>query len=320
MGLFDLPVTELYTYQGTNPKPADFDAYWDRALAEVNAVEPNVSLHPAFQHPAFDCFDLYFTGTGGARVYAKLVLPKRVAFPVPAVLQFHGYTGSSGDWANLFQYAASGYAVAALDVRGQGGKSEDVGGVKGNTCHGQIIRGLEDENPDRLLFRHVFLDTALLFKIVTGMEQVDANRVAVCGGSQGGGLSLACAALAPVKLASVCYPFLSDYQRVWSLDLAKDAYLELSEFFRHTDPTHRREQEYFTKLGYIDIQHLVSRIRGKVHLYTGLMDTVCPPSSQFAAYNKIATEKQVTFYPDSYLLSSYEEDKPGELKAKMAIG
>ena len=28
------------------------------------------------------------------------------------------------------------------------------------------------------------------------------------------------------------------------------------------------------------------------------MDTVCPPSTQFAAYNKITSEKSLTIYPD----------------------
>jgi cephalosporin-C deacetylase len=28
------------------------------------------------------------------------------------------------------------------------------------------------------------------------------------------------------------------------------------------------------------------------------MDTICPPSSQFAAYNKLAGRKEVVIYPD----------------------
>ena len=264
----------------------------------MDSLDPHICLTPAFPHPAFHCYDLYYSGTVNARIHAKVVIPKEARFPVPAVMLFHGYSGSSGDWAGLFQLAASGFVVAALDVRGQGGQSEDVGGVKGNTLHGHIIRGLEDDDPEKLLFRHIFLDTALLVKIISGMDEVDASRIAVCGGSQGGGLSLACAALAPVKLASVCYPFLCDYQRVWNLDLAKDAYVELNEYFRHTDPTHRHEKATFKKLGYIDVQHLANRITGKVHMYTGLMDTICPPSSQFAAFNKIRSEKKVILYPD----------------------
>ena len=30
----------------------------------------------------------------------------------------------------------------------------------------------------------------------------------------------------------------------------------------------------------------------------GLMDTVCPPSTQFAAYNKLTSKKDVVIYPD----------------------
>jgi cephalosporin-C deacetylase len=30
----------------------------------------------------------------------------------------------------------------------------------------------------------------------------------------------------------------------------------------------------------------------------GLMDTMCPPSTQFAAYNKIKAQKNLAVYPD----------------------
>ena len=33
-------------------------------------------------------------------------------------------------------------------------------------------------------------------------------------------------------------------------------------------------------------------------MYTGLLDTICPPSSQFAAYNKITAPKEMRLYPD----------------------
>jgi cephalosporin-C deacetylase len=35
-----------------------------------------------------------------------------------------------------------------------------------------------------------------------------------------------------------------------------------------------------------------------VLMSVGLMDTVCPPSTQFAAYNKITAKKQLAIYPD----------------------
>ena len=85
------------------------------------------------------------------------------------------------------------------------------------------------------------------------MPEVDATRVGALGDSQGGGLTLACAALEPrIKLAAPVFPFLCDYQRVWEMDLALDAYDEIRTYFRQFDPRHEREQEIFTKLGYID--------------------------------------------------------------------
>lgn len=300
---FDLTFTQLLTYQGSTPRPADFDTYWSQALDEMRAIDPQLELIPAdFQADGCQCFDLFFTGVQGARVHAKYLRPTGVTSPHPALLLFHGYTGSSGDWQDKLSYVSQGFSVAALDCRGQGGLSEDVGGVTGNTHHGQIIRGLDDAlngSPPKLLFRHIFLDTAQLAKIVMEMPEVDPDRVGAMGGSQGGALTVACAALEPrIKHAAPIYPFLSDYKRVWSMDQAKDAYEELQEYFRHFDPLHKREKQIFEALGYIDIQNLAPRVQADVLWGIGLMDTICPPSSQFAAYNKLVCPKSMEIYPD----------------------
>jgi cephalosporin-C deacetylase len=300
---FDFPLEKLYTYMGMNPRPADHDAFWDKALAEMRALDPHVELVPAeFQVAFAECFHMYFTGVGGARVHAKLLRPKAAKSPHPAVLMFHGYTGDSGDFSDKLAYVAAGYSVAALDCRGQGGLSEDAGGVSGNTQHGHIIRGLDDAikgQPEKLLYRQIFLDCAQMAQIVMEMPDVDPKRVGATGGSQGGALTVACIGLEPrIQRAAPVFPFLSDYKRVWDMDQAKDAYSELKEFFRHFDPNHAKEEAIFEKLGYIDIQFLAPRIRSNVLWAMGLMDTICPPSSQFAAYNKITSQKALTIYPD----------------------
>ncbi|MGC8861457.1 MAG: acetylxylan esterase [Armatimonadota bacterium] len=299
MPLIDKPLDELTTYQGRNPRPHDFDEYWDRAIAEMRGIDPSIELIPHnTKLRNVRCFDLYFTGVGGARVHAKYLRPTNAPEPHPAVVVFHGYSGNSGDWFAHMGWVSQGFSVAALDCRGQGGLSEDVGGVKGNTFKGHIIRGLDD-SPDKLLFRSIYLDCAQLAGIVMEMPEVDADRVGALGGSQGGGLTLACAALEPrIKRAAAKFPFLCDYLRVWELDYARAAYEELATYFRLFDPRHEREQEIFTRLGYIDNQHLAPRIRAEVLMLTGLMDTVCPPSTQFAAYNKITSKKHMLIYPD----------------------
>ena len=300
MPIVDMPLEELKIYQGRNPKPDDFDAYWDKALAEMRAVDPQVELkEAAFTAPGTQCYDMYFTGVNGARVYAKCLKPTKSSGKMPAVLHFHGYTSSSSDWTSYLPYVLAGFSVFALDCRGQGGKSEDVGGVVGNTHHGHIVRGLDEDDPQKLLFRDIFLDTAELAKIVMEMDDIDETRVGAMGGSQGGALTIACSALEPrICRAAPQYPFLCDYKRVWEMDLAEGAYGELKEYFRHFDPRHEREDEIFTRLGYIDLQYLAPRIRAKVMMATGLMDTTCPPSTQFAAFNKMTCEKKSVIYPD----------------------
>jgi cephalosporin-C deacetylase len=299
MPIIDKPLKELYEYQGINPRPDDFDQFWDQSVAEMRHTASNVELRPAsFQAPFAECFDLFFTGVGGSRVHTKYLRPKNTLKPHPAILHFHGYSMNSGDWETKLSYVALGYSIASMDCRGQGGLSEDLGSVIGNTLQGHIIRGLDD-SPRKLAFRQIFLDTAQLARIVMGFDEVDADRVGAMGGSQGGGLTLACAALVPeIKRVAPTFPFLSDYQRVWEMDLAKDAYRELVEYFRRFDPRHERKTEFFTRLGYIDIQHLATRIKAKVMMGTALMDTICPPSTQFACFNKITSEKEVVIYPD----------------------
>ncbi len=301
MPTIDKPLAQLHTYQGINPRPVDFDAYWDESLSELDRHDPQVELRRSDTLPLrnAECFDLWFTGIGGARVHAKYLRPVKLAAPAPAVLLFHGYTGNVGDWADRLSYVSEGFCVAALDCRGQGGGSEDNLQIKGNTHHGHIIRGLDDPNPKNLLYRHIFLDTALLARIVMNFPEVDAGRVGAMGGSQGGGLTLACAALEPrIKMAAAGVPFLCDYKRVWEMDLTKDAYGELRTFFRHFDPTHEREEAIFTRLGYIDVQFLAPRIKATTLMSVGLMDTICPPSTQFAAFNKITAPKELAIYPD----------------------
>jgi len=88
----------------------------------MQALDPQVELSDAdFQTPFAHCRRMYFTGVGGARIYAKLVEPRNAPGPHPAVVMFHGYSANSGDWFNKLPYAAMGFSVAALDCRGQGG-------------------------------------------------------------------------------------------------------------------------------------------------------------------------------------------------------
>lgn len=299
MAIIDMPLKDMKNYYGTNPCPEDFDEFWNRAIMEMKGIDSNVKLvENDFKVPFADCFDLYFTGVKGAKIHAKFIKPKNINGKAPAIIKFHGYKDSSSPFSTLIGYAALGYVVAALDCRGQGGISEDTCSTIGPTVRGHILRGLNDE-PENLLYRDIFLDTAQIAGIIMDMPFIDENRVAAIGESQGGALAISCAALEPrIKKVASMYPFLADYKRVFELDINNSAYEELVYYFRYFDPRHERENEIFEKLGYIDIQNLAGKIKGEVLMATALNDNICPPSTQFAVYNKIQSKKEMIIYPE----------------------
>lgn len=300
MPVLDMPLEKLYEYQGVNPKPADFEEYWDNTLAELDKIDPQVTITPAKEFRAInaDCFDLYFTGLGGARVYSKYLRPKNIKGKCPVILMFHGYSASSGDWADKTVYTNAGFIVLAMDARGQGGKSQDNLVTQGNTFKGNIIRGLDDK-PENLMFRYIYSDTAMLARIAATLDDVDTDKIYAAGGSQGGALTLACASLAPdiIKKIAPTFPFLCDFKRVYEMDLLKDAYDEINYYIRHFAPTIEKIDAIWQKLGYIDLQFLAPRIKAETLWSVGLLDSVCPPSTQFAAYNKITAKKELIIYP-----------------------
>ncbi len=297
--LFDLPREELDSYLGSTPRPADFDSYWDDALAELAAVDPAAEITPSgYEVPFATCSHLWFRGTHGARIHARLWQPTSPRRDTPVLLMYHGLSGRAPDWTTPLGYVAAGFTVAALDCRGQGGLSDDAGGVSGYTLRGHILRGLLDD-PAKAYYRQVFLDTKRMAEVVLDLPGIDTTRVGAVGGSQGGGLTLAAAALEPrITHAAAQFPFLCDYRRVWDLELAKNAYADIEEWFRKFDPLHEREDEVFEKLGYIDTAQLAARIKAEVLMTVGLADRVCPPSTQFAAYNRITSPKTLREYPD----------------------
>ena len=295
--MYDMSVDELRKYMGSTPKANDFEEYWERGLQEMRRVEANIEWKKAdFTVPYADCFDLYYTGVKNARIHAKVIIPKKKARLFPALLTFHGYSSRCGSWTSKMQYAAAGFVVAAMDCRGQGGASEDSGGVKGTTFQGHFIRGLDGE-ADHMLMRNIFLDTAQLAGIIMELPEVDEMRIDVYGGSQGGALSIACAGLERrISRISVQYPFLSDYKRALEMDSPDSAYQELKNYFRLFDPQHLKEREIFERLSYIDVQNFAGKIKGTVQMGASLMDITCPPSTQFAVFNKLNCEKSIYMF------------------------
>ncbi|HEM6116566.1 TPA: acetylxylan esterase [Streptococcus suis] len=287
----------MQTYRGRQELPEDFDSFWEKNIASLPETIFHVVEEKDFNTPNIRCIDLYFNGTNKGNVYARCVFPK-VDQKVPVIFHFHGYMGQSPDWSVLFSYAALGYGVVAMDVRGQSGRSLDNATFNGNTVKGQIIRGMVD-GPDHLFYKDVYLDVYSLIEIVSQFEEVDENRLFSYGGSQGGALALVAAALNPkIQKCVTVYPFLGDFKRVLELGNHSEAYDELFRYFKFHDPFHKTEEDILNTLSYIDIKNFSHLISCPVKFVTCLDDNVCFPSTQYAIYNRLTTEKEHLLLPE----------------------
>lgn len=295
-----MKMKDLENYSGSGIKPADFDAFWEDGLREMESLPLDYILDPVdIPSQVANFYHLTFKGVGGATIHCQLITPKETAGRnFRGLLQFHGYHTDSGDFQDKIGWAAEGFVVLAMDARGQGGLSEDRTQTSGGVMKGLIIRGME-EGKNNLYFRQVFLDTAHAARILKSMDFVNENRIYAQGASQGGGLTIACAGLVPdLYRIYVSYPFLSDYRKAYSLGAQTSAFEEIPYWFQFRDPLHKREKEIFDTLEYIDIQHFAPRIKAEVCWAVGMQDTIVPPITQMATYNNITTKKNLIVLPE----------------------
>jgi cephalosporin-C deacetylase len=297
---FDLPLEALRTYAPELAEPSDFDVFWADTLADTR----NHRLDATFERvdsglAIIDTFDVTFAGFGGARVRGWLQVPASTAAPIPAVVEFIGYGGGRGLSHERTLYAQAGYAHFVMDTRGQGsswsvGDTPDAGGSGAPHAPGFLTQGLLD--PHDLYYRRVFADGVRAVEAVRHHPLVDASRIVVTGGSQGGGITLAVAALVPDLVgAAPDVPFLADIERAIGI-IDTEPYAELVRYLR----VHRDQRETALRtLQYIDGVRLARRGSAPALFSVGLMDEVCPPSTVYAAYNAYRGPKRIIEYPEN---------------------
>ena len=292
MPLVDMPLAELETHKPSLTRRDDFGAFWDATLKAALAQPLNADLRP-HDHAATGVrvARAEWDGFAAGRISGWYLEPEGPG-PYPAMVLFHGYSGRAPSVVASLLWASQGFVVLGVDCRGQVGESTDGVVYPGGHRPGFMTQGIESN--ETYYYRYVFADCARAIELVASQDAVDAERIGVMGGSQGGALSLATAALVPdrVKFCAASVPFLCHFRR--AVDLAEYPYREIADYVRaHPDRCDRA----FETLSYFDNMNLADRIRARVLVSCGLWDAICPPSTVFAAYNRMQCEKEMLAYP-----------------------
>jgi len=241
----------------------------------------------------WEVFDLVFSGFNGDDIAGWVVKPKT---SLGIVVEFNGYGGGRGFAHERLWWAAAGYTWVFMDTRGQG-SGWGSGGVTpdphGSAPQGSgfMTRGIE--SPETYYYRRVLTDAVLLTEAVASLGISDGPVVAA-GGSQGGGIALATAAFSSAVDALLCdVPFLCHIER--AIGITDDyPYREVADFLS----VHRTLRESVLKtLSYIDGVNFARRAHVPALFSVGLMDTVCPPSTVFAAKNHYRGNADIEVYP-----------------------
>ena len=296
MAFFDLPRNQLEQYQPPREEPADFDSFWQATLAEARKHPLNARFNLVdYSLATIEVFDVTFSGYGGQPIKGWLLLPKERKTKLQCMVQYLGYGGGRGMPIDWLLWSSVGYAHLVMDTRGQGsawrnGDTPDLFEASSPHHPGFMTLGILD--PQMYYYRRVFTDAVRAVEVAQSHPAVDANRIAVIGGSQGGGISLAVSGFIQVAAALPDVPFLCHFRRATTIN-ESHPYEEIARYCK----VHRDKVEtVFKTLSYFDGVNFAVRAKAPALFSVGLMDEICPPSTVYAAYNYYAGAKQISVW------------------------
>ena len=280
--------------EASMPVPEDFDEFWDEQKKQLAAVAPTATLSPVEQEDAtLECFDVQVACLGGAPVSGYLARPTNAkAKSLPAILWVHGAGVRGSSLPAAIKGAKAG--MLSMDINAHGLPNGKPGEFYRDQNSGPLnnYRYMGRESRDTIYFRGMYLRLVRAIDFLTAQPEWDGKNVVVIGHSQGGGQALVAGGLDPrVTFVATGVPAICDHsgraagringwpKLVPTLDNGKP------------DPTILQAARY------VDAVNFASRCRADAIMSVGFIDSVCPPSSCYAAYNNLKGAKQIITEP-----------------------
>jgi cephalosporin-C deacetylase-like acetyl esterase len=268
----EIPVT-------VDAKP-DFWEFWDAAIAELANTEPDFKVTQRSSTTSRIVYDVEMTSLGGYLLKGYYSVPNK-AGTFPAIVLSNGYGVAATISDRNDDYIEFNYNVRGQGISNTSPFSEDW-----------VVAGLSDKAT--YYYRNAYMDALRAVDFVCSRPEVNRKLLFAEGSSQGGALTYVIGALdRRVKGIVPEIPFMSDFENYYliKMNTGIDKWpMNLIDAYGNSHSlTH---EQVFETLSYFDLKNMMEKVTAPVLMGIGLQDPVCPPHINFAAYNRVTSEKE----------------------------
>ncbi|RJE88490.1 acetylxylan esterase [Paenibacillus sp. 1011MAR3C5] len=293
MGYMEVATRALYDYCPALTKRDDFDSFWQETIAEAKQV-PLQSERVELAYPirGVKVYDISYNGMDDTRIKGWLLLPRVESDKqLPCLIHYHGFAHNRGEPSNFMHWLMMGLAVLSIDCRDQGGGTGNHAHYSHGFMSNVASKGIQDKR--EYYYRYVYMDCLKAIDFACEQPELDPERIVLEGGSQGGALGMAVAALDQrPKLAMVDVP--SNSNLTARVEGNHGAFASVAAYLKkHPEQT----DAVMDNLSYFDTMNMADRISCPVLASVALKDETCPALMYFATYNRIISEKEIVIYP-----------------------
>ncbi len=271
----------------TSLSAQELNAFW-QATRERLALEPmEAQVEAVAEALPYKKFKVTLRGLDGVRFRALLALPIKgevaQATPWPVIVTVPGYGGLQQ--GIVLGECQRGYAILQVFPRSQG-ESTELWKIDGPD---KLTWRLD--KPEGAYYQGAYADVIRAIDFVVTRADLDAQRIAIMGTSQGGGIALAVGALdSRIKAVVAHVPFLCDFR------LAAKTPDSLVK--KLLDAAGRNDEAALATLDYFDPARLAPRLRVPVLMSAGGQDKICPQAAIQSVYDRLPGNKGLMIYPD----------------------
>lgn len=273
--------------------PADFNAFWEKNLAEAAKCPMKYTIEPAPEYSSekSDCYLIKLQCfRPGSYIYGYLTRPKAAGnYPVVLCPPGAGVKTIKDPKRHIY-YADEGCIRLEMEIHGlnptmSAEEFKEISSAFGN----YLVNGID--NRDNYYMKKVYLACVRAVDYLTSLPDWDGKNVIVQGGSQGGALALVTAGLDKRVTACVAnHPALSDMAGYKAGRAG--GYPHLFKNYQGMDTP-----EKINTLAYYDVVNFAKQIKVPVYMTWGYNDNTCPPTTSYIVYNVLDCPKEALITP-----------------------